>query len=458
MKKYLAIIAILILAAGIATFVYYNRRIAPLLTVQQAVSNLSDEVILRINVSPLLATGLLSDALEDGSVFFSSRLNQQPSVIANLSLATNAESRERALEMDVSFMRLLNINLEAYMDTQRMAVRVLPLVDNFYGFTYDTFREDIQIFGNTAGLGYATMDRLADMVEALDKNLNAPPREENLLQPYINILVQFLRESNFAASRGADGLNHIEFSFDRREVISLLDNLHTALQNDDDIRIIYEVVALLNPSNPSFDQMLEQIYVLIRELETTVYDLSLGFAIENRRIRQVTVTSRHYGRNSLPYNAEQPGQRNIADVPYVYTVMLNFGQSVSCSWSLYVEMNTLLRNTVTWDFTYGDYYMQSLSFASATAQSSYLATKWMPATGDLSISVNDATFPGVLNLREDGSFRLRVDTSIPFEISVRQETPDIGEIEFINLDMWDAGLLGAVMELYNLVAGFMPAR
>jgi len=462
MRKYIVIIVIIVLATGVASFAYYNRRIAPLLIVQQSLSNLSYETTERINTSPLMIVGLLSDALENGSVFVNSRLNVPPGVIANLSLSTNAETSERALEIGISFMRLLNVNLEAYMNTQRVAVRVLPIVDNFYGFTYDTFREDIQIFGRTAGFDNATMDMLSSMVETLDETLNASPREESLLQPYIDVLIQFLRRSSFTTSRDS-GYTLVRFSFDNSEIVALLESLHITLQYDEDLRTPYEIIAFPSSSIPSFDSLLEQLYYIIRNLDDTIEHVTLQFTIENRRLQRVTATVKPL-ENAENTALDAPSTDTLlwntsGMTENLLVIAIDFGQSALCPWTININDNEA---TAVWSFTSGDTYVHSLllqntSFQPIPETSQYKVTsEWTPVTSDFTLSVNDSSFSGILNLRDDGSFRLRMDTFVPFEISARQETPHIQEIEFINLDMWDMGLLGALMDIYNFAVGLIP--
>lgn len=419
----------IILVAGFAVYI----RTAPLRAIQQSLSILNDETTRRINASPFQAIGLLSDSLENGNIHFDARFDGIPNVRINGALASNAN--ERALDIGVIFMHLFQIELETQMNQERVAGRIGGLGDDFYGFTYSTFRDDIKIFGNSIGLDNEVMNTLSDMVEILDESLNADS-QARLLQPYFDVFSRFLLTSSFRATREEDS-QLIRFSFDWGDIISLLDRLYALLEQDEALYARYGFFSNFHSSVSLYDQLLEYLYGFIREMEQDISgDAFLTFSIDpdGRLNKMYFYTDIEHVNDGLP-------------VEILLTAC--FGTGVYCSWKFSITFEGFGTPTsavsILWDFASDGTYVNTiiLPYAQGSRENSFVS-EWTPETGDFTLSFGENVVGGRFISTSDDSFHLSINTeaNLSLEINATQETPVIPDIHFVNLDMWDTGLIG----------------
>ena len=465
-------------AVAISLFLIFFRTAGPMISLGRAMDKLSAEVVERFNGTPLNALVTLTEILEDGTMTVNFDYTSNATIFGgwlsdntygSIKLSSDSEARDYILAAQVNMFGEV-FDIDVYMNRERMAMRLLLLGDAYYGIRYDTFRDDIRIFrdnihffANLIGLDDETMDELSDIVDEINRAMNAEQVNEDSYDAYIEIFTDFFRElevtSRWTRIESAERhviCREVELRITRINLMSFLNTLYEALENDEamlsQLDMYYgSIMQGLNGEFSSGDnQLLRAFRTAIRNLQRSYTgDITLSFFIGrgDRLLRFKAHTDTEYD-----------GERNEIKAT------LDFGRSVHDSWVL--DASIIGENdeeTITIEWDYGEYASERINIIDITVNGEapiQLFSMWETNGGNFRLhyaaGLETRQFSGVLTTT-DNSFYIAFDDfyadspneSLIIEV-VAVKGAQIGDIEFINIDKWG----NSILDLFGLI---MPA-
>ena len=437
--------------------------LSPLLNLQRAMSNLEDEMMDRINTSPLKAVYMLADTLENGTTDVSFEyMTWGMMMTGDVSFLSNTQRREFAVLGEVNVPGLPVIDFEAYINRQRLAARSRMISSDFYGITFSTFRDDLHSVSGILGLDPFTRNIAADFVESIEDMMNADAVTlEDILEPYNALLVSFLTGLDRSTSRenitvGGQSVraDRIVFTLTEDDIIELLRDIHAAMDDDENLRmqfdmfdspIMAEVGRDLGIMPGAYNAMLREFRQAINELERELHayvELSFYTDRGNRMLRSGISGEVEVGRNWTSF-----------DIEY------DFGADSRDTWTISTAVNTGFgRETanIIWDLNErSNRYEHVITITSGPLFSPYstyrLTSSWNPNNGDFTLSSDDGwrhnSVHGNFTAERD-SFTLRLSDlslmgfgdSLNIEINT-SPSADFESINFINISDWTVDII-----------------
>ena len=460
-----AIVAFLVGYLATSTF-FSSTPIATALSMASAFENLGDELGERFENSPFAVVSVLEDILEDGSITvdFVQRSGQGFGMFdtrGSVTMLSHVETDDSAFLVDASIGGFFNVDLDIFLNTERLAARSNMLGNTAYGITFNTFRSDIRAFGPLIGLDDATMDELADFVDAFTESLDNPmfTDPEEYIAPYIELLTRFAlswdmqtRDDQLTVGDTAVDVNVVTLTITDSDLAAFLADLHTQLINDDALRAyinLQDSLQGLGSTSSLYDEFLDEFQNLLDQFDDSVAG-------------QITVELAISSHNRL-INSTKTVDLDIDGTPIRVTAIMDLGLSVHDNWTLDLFLDDSTFNIV-WAFNeLNGMFENKFSLADENESFGSLASEWTPETGNFVLSYSDyqgnnsGSFSGILIIDNDGGFDLRFDESIDLgggdslEIGVWGALgANIEQIEYINLDQWDAELIEMIFGLMEL--------
>jgi len=461
-------IASIITVAAIALFVFFAffRNAGPLLSLSRAIDNLNTEVEERINSTALKSIIMLPEILEDGAVKVSFDYSTPifgewltANIDGEVRLLSNTEERKYALGAEVNVYGQ-TLDFEANMNRERLAARLSLLGDDYFGITYDTFRKDINSFGNLIGLSSSDMDMLADIVDQINDLMNADEDSDDLLEPYTEAFVEFFKNLDVSSGRARIELDEenircteIKVKITKDAVIKLLEDIYDILKYDETMRSQFEVYnspllqGITGSDNSNYDRFLSEYRSFLRDFERNYSgDIEILFYVgQDDRLLRVEI---------------------VADIEYdgddsEYTVVFDFGTSLEDDWVFtYSTINRGSTDIFEIKWTYEEQsgrYTQRIEISENDKEIFSLLSTWNESRGDFSLAYNMGTsgnsIKGIFTATEE-DFQITLDDLFPATsnnsllIGISAETGvQINEIDFINIDKWGNALIEAVTRL-----------
>ena len=486
--------AVLIIA--LAVFFIFFYKVSPMISLGKALHTLRAETEERFNSTPLKALVMLTDILEDGTVslkfdytggLFSGWIDV--SATGDAKISSNTETRNFAIEAQVDAYGEY-IDIDAYMNRERIALRSQLLGNNFYGFKYDTFRDDIRKFkddvypfADIIGLDDPTMDMYADVVDEIKDIMNAEGSSEETQKAYAEVLTNFFTNLEMTSRRTTIVQNErrvwcreIAFKITKDDLEKLLKGLNDVYENDETLRKQLEMY-----NNPIlrgiygdtvcgyYDEFLKDHRKAIRDFEQYYSgDIEILFFVgRNDRLHRLQINS----------DTEYDGDRSQMKAT------LDCGNSIYDSWILdlhrvddstandnivndnieygSISDNALNESTtkIQWDFrVQSDKQFNSISITSSDVEPIYLNSEWDQNNGSFRIAYATGSGQNELTgyfIPDDKNFLLTLDNVFPanshqsLAIEVSTETGTrIDEIEYINLDKWGESILQSLIQLF----------
>ena len=432
----------------IASVVIFINTLNPLLTVAGAANNLNMEIETRVNSSPLRAITMIGPILEHGTteVNFNFRDNRM-SANGNVTLLSDFHNREFALLGGIG-IPLMHVDFEAYLNRERLAARIPLMGMDFYGIIFNTFRHDLHIFGSMFGLDTAELDTVVTMVEEWERLINADSVSQHILAPYLDILESFVRELNHTSERvdisvGSQQttarVTRVEFTITETDIINLLRNLYTVLENDETMR-----------SLPNINDTLREVRRLISYVERNL-DVRIRPAFyvgSDNRMMRITIHG-----DSI-YNNERTHIDARAD----------FGASANDRWELFIAATSDFNETsinINWEYNETPAgYENVITFYEDGLPISRIIITWNPHNGVFTRRDDIAQIDyltGVFTTDYNGGFSLRVNdfssgrSFMMLDIEAKPGA-EIETVEFINLDRWSMTL---IHDLQRSLLGFL---
>ena len=416
---------------GGVVFSQLNRSLA----MGRAVSNFGDEVMERINVSPLAALAILMESTNGGELrgeFTSntyddendellSTLSAVFSVISganNSATAINASLNEGDNDFDIS----------VFLSQTGAAFSTGMLdSDSFYGVEFDNLRRDFLAFADVVGLDWHESNRIIAQLESLQ-----PDTSVFDFSSYARLFRNALLSTQQSAERvdlRIDGervsVRRIDYVFDQSDLLYLLRQLHEEMRRDDQMRELF---------GNTFSGIL-------RDIDWMIEDLAWGMEIE-------IVLSFYIGsRNRLMrVNLDVLSDREWG------SVTLDLGRSVYCPW-VFSVVSEDMRTSIEWNFSrdegsensiviieYDNHWIHGWTRISHIE----VAIAWDNARENFTATFENQAirleheFSGRLALTDNGfEFAFEYDGfSLEIEWDTSVEMPDFPE-NFVNISEWD---------------------
>ena len=461
-----------IIAAAILGFV----RAHPLAVVSRATINLQSEAMERINTTPLRVLAMAFEKLENGTLTLNFEYSDRwDDIEATATLISNRANRAHFLEFEIAD-RSDSFKAEVFLTQDSLAVGSTLVDDNLYGITFSTFREDIRTFGAVVDMDEETMDSLADMVELLEMLMNTDGLDRTALEPYIDMMTDFIRALEVTSERtqiraGGENVSvrRIEFIIDADDIGILLTDIVETMRDDDALRDFYNLVvdneALteeiawmlgMRGQLPSYDEFVRDLGLAARTIRRDLSgDIAAIFYIGSRD---------RIFRMAYEVDLRFSGERIRIDR------VLDFGRSARDNWTFTANMNVFGDRTsseMVWDFrersnrvinniiwTNNDRWGEDIVM---------LQSVWSKDSGRFALSYDErwssGEISGILTYGRNG-FRLAIDnpflrqTNTWFDFELIGTTDNqIRSIDFINIDRWTQEMLEEIDEAL-IEAGF----
>jgi len=454
--------AVAVVAVAVVLFFMFFQKPYQMSVLAKAIRNMGEEASARIDGTPLKAVGMLWKSLEEGTINVSAVYRDFRSDIegsGEVTISSIVNDNELAMIADVT-VNGQSFDAEMYVNSERVAMRSLLLDDNFYGFRYDTFRDDIRSFGRLIGLDDETMNTLSDTVEAFGDTMNREYGIDSMgdFSVYTDILSSFYNSMEMTVGRGDidSGGSSVEctqydFVITGDELVKLLNDLYEALENDERIREQYESmlrnqVTADTLNGMSYRELLREIRGFLRDFENNFTgDITYSFFVGkgNRLLRMEFYADTMYD-----------GEEAVIRAAY------DFGASSKDRWVFNVSFtdgSNRYTAKMTWDYKERSNGVEStLIIESSDANPVVLKLLWIPDSGDFRLSIVDIwdeyEITGAFTA-DDKGFHLELDdlTGDPYRyltIGITVEYgAQIGRIDYINLDEWGEALLEKIGDL-----------
>ncbi|MCL2820014.1 MAG: zinc ribbon domain-containing protein [Oscillospiraceae bacterium] len=476
--------AAVLLMAGLAAYFMFFRDVSHVLLIGRAFNKLSSEMEERIDNTPFKALVMLPDILEDGTV--TANIDYSFSYLddfigfgmgADIVLSSNTKTREFALSAAIKDSGE-STEADIYMNKERLALRVGILGDNFYGITYDTFRDDIEKFGRLIGLDSETMDELSDIVDLLSTILSYEEEDSSLLEiekEYIETALNFARSIKTKSTRTSIEsageqvrCTAIEMIITKEGLITLFTDLLDILENNEDFQaeidlfdmpFLYDLFGEIPGANRYNTDMLK---AFIKDIEENYFgDITTTFYIgrDDRLLRL-----------NININAEIYGDYGDLNITF------NFGNSIYDDWTMSInfsdektednktednETEKTYDNIMKIIWSYAEIsgtYTNSMTISIHDESETITFTSaWEQESGNFILSYTDDLDTDMITglfKPDEKNFKLEVHNTLSdvpggkFSISISAETgSQIREITFVNIDKWGDELLSIIIRL-----------
>jgi len=428
----IAVIAVVIIAIAIVAAVIFPRtNLAVLISSHNAVTNMGEEMSMRLAHSPFNAFALMNEAYQEGTGTITLDFNFRtispwdPNVDGVITIASNIEDNAHMLSGEVRVMGL-PIDLEMHLNSERLAMQS-RIIDrnNFYGITFATFARDIVYFGNMLGWGSIETGFLTDIVLNIEEVMNTDLQEENN-RVYIDLFAEFFADIEYTSENmnkhhhGEElQVRRVEYVVSVESIMMFIDDLLALVQNDE--RLVDNFADVLEFYNERFDGEIS-LALYIGDRNRLVY-ATLDIDIESADIQI--------------YGAIDFGLADTDTWRLVASIILPEGETEEIE--------------ILWHFNEADDGYKNIFEATYNNETINLTSVWNPVDGRFYISFDDGrnyiSFSGEFFTADNGGFRLQLDNiEIPdmgnlllvVGFSPSAEIPDI---EFINIDQWDTSLI-----------------
>jgi len=463
---------IAVIAIAFAVYMLFFRNIGTVMLLGRAFNNLSAETEERYNGSPLPALEALNEIMEDGSItadftYTASLLGGWISIDINgkIKLMSDSEARNFALEAQIGAYGE-SIDLDFFMNKERMALRVHLLDNNFYGLNYDTFREDIRILGRQLGLDRETTDMYADIIDQINTAMNAEVVPDDIDYAYADIMKKFIRNIKISSKRektdsesGTVINRAVTVTISKKALSNLLNDIS---KNEDAMKSQFNIHNTLFAQDENilytddFDLFMEEFNTFMNDFDRYYSGtIELVFLIdENERLTRIQTDSRiEYDGNSINF-----------------WVFFDFGNSVTDEWTFYLSyidasdagVNYI---NVKWDYTErSNNKINTIQFSTDVIEEVSLISEWNENSETFALTVADKneshTISGVLNatdtnihiILDEISF---ADSDNKLNIEITTQTgAQIKDIEYINIDRWGTAFIEAILGIITSIPFF----
>jgi len=456
--------ALVILAICAVYFVFFHN-VSHMMKVGRALNSISEEIEERIDNSPLKALSMLPEIMEDGTINASVDYSYDlfgdwfdgADIGVDIQLSSNTKEREFALNIkDTSLNIFEEVNLQ--MNRERIALNLDILDSNYYGIRYDTFRDDIRVFGRLIFLDNETMDTMSDIVDIINEIINFEETDD-LQEAYAEAFIKFagnLKTTSNRTTIESSGENvrctAIEILVTKADIFSLLTDIYEIAKTNESLQAQYAIF-----DNPAFtglfggyggsfyEEYLQELRDVIDDFEKSYEgDIRVGFYIgSDDRLLKMTVNT----------DMEYEGEKVDFDASF------GFGNGVEDDWIFIINSDGISDNfEIIWSYnSQSGNHINTLDI-NIDSSSTVLVSEWDDNTGRFKLSYSSILLPGgeiTGNFTfDDDSFQLKFDNLLSEQTNGRllidlsaKQGAQINEIDFINIDKWGSALIESLTKL-----------
>jgi len=457
-----------ILLVGVAVFAFIGNPFAanddrhPLAA---AFGSFTDEALERLASSPFQALVILADAVNEGAATFDVTFDYRsgsmwnPDVNGSVTLASDFNTFNHALTGEVRVMGM-PVDFRAFLNEERIAFGSNLIGSDNFGVTFSTLSRDLDAFGRTFGIDQWTMWELQSMADMLDTMLGGTAGLadfgdfSSLIAPLENIWDDFLNGlEQVTTQTTVNGVSaeRISYRITDRQIFDLLDEFLRALEVDNALDALF--------ASPFGAELAWEL------------GLGSGFGGMNWIIRELRDELRFLQRDvsghvELAVYVSGAGRMMQASFEMVMDswgdrirlwMNLDLGTSVDDLWRLdmgYDDGWWSDSTSMTWDFRNTHRGYENTLRIIDSWDTITFESIWNPDTGNFTLGFDDGwwsdSFSGNFRLH-GGGFTFspeRIEdnwSGDTFDFSVTV-TPgaSVPNVNFINIDRWDAGLLDMI--------------
>ena len=454
-------IAAVIIAAAAVYYFFFLRN--PVNIVNKALSNMSGEVKQRIDNTPLKAFGLLMDTFKDGTVTVNFNYEDTwfgDETSGSVSISSVAEAREFAItgdfkQYDGYWDEEHKIDFEAFINKDRAAFGSRLVDNNYYGFKYSTFRDDIRDFGDIVGLDDETMDMLSDYIEMFADMLDQKASKNDSESKYIGIMTDFYKKCEQTTEKVEidSGGNSVKATkadivITKEAILTLLNGFYDQLDKDEDVREMFDALySSYYMVGMNYNSMMRELSSLIDDFDEYYSDsstITLSFFIGNgdRLLRFELNTNIRFDGERIRIGAS-----------------VDFGASATDRWVFRVDAGGNSAR-INWDYKERSNNIENSITITIDSESVTLMSVYSPSRGDFTLSVEydygrTEEISGTLRENSDG-FTLSFDNFLDpdndesFTLEIEGvKGANIKQIDYINIDKWDEDLIEKLADAFS---------
>ena len=453
-------VAILAVVAFGGTLMF-NARFGASLAVGRAMSNLNDEISQRLSTTPFLAVEMLYESLDRGTtnVNFAYREERRDwwsgrtyvsTGRGEISLVSNQSRSEAALFADLT-VDGNRFGFNMLVDRNRMAFHSPQVSPNYYGFRFNTFRNDFDPFARILELNRQETDQVSDFVEELGRSIQRSQRNGmgSELDEYTRAFINFMLDAEEVDERAYTIIGgqevrarRVAYTVTERSAAELFWTWLRIFETDDYMRSMFD--------SPFWGMGTGGHWDTVREIRNAINEFERDFRGE--------VTAAFYigARNRL-LKIDVAGDMRFEGENLTFYVNMDFGSSATDTWMLEAGFRTQWDNEnvrIVWTTReIGNRNIHDLDVFMSNGDTFNFTSEWNTASGDFSFrySYRDrwSTNSGELlrgNFTTSGrTFRLSFDwedggnhLTMIISTETGASIPNVG---FINIDRWDRTLI-----------------
>ena len=424
-------------------------------TVNAAITSASDEVTVRLDGTPFTVVDKLSKSLESGSTALTVTHSDYWGSSTNMSfeLLSDAQTGEYAAMMDL-FADGMNIDLEFFLNDERVAIGSSYIPGNdYYGITFETFQEDLSALSSSLGLDSFTMGMFTDYFDTLEGMMDFGSMDIDIMSAIETLAGSFEDSLDMSVERVELNVSGTTVRCRKLEINVTKDSLLVLLNGINDMIGDISGSAFGLGDNPFLQDAMYDMDYAVRELQRELRNLITEF--ERNYTGNISI-SIYVDNNDRLLRIEFDADMSFDNERAQIGGLFDFGGSAFDRWEFefYVfEQGQRQSVRLVWDYAESsDSITNSLTLYANNEIYGTLASSWDTRSGDFIVSAKDmygliGSISGNLRI-SDNQYTLRFD-SLPMgygedlliELSGRQGSVTIPQIEYINLDAWGDMLL-----------------
>lgn len=431
----------------------------------------------RTEGSPVSLLGTAQEILKKGTADISVGTNDPEigEISIDLSMASDQAAKKYAISGEMQFLGQ-DIDMDLYMDGDVFTLKVNPFTNGkYYGVTYDSFDADIRASAFSTMLNENTITQISDIVKQVDNSFDNSTNYEELLEPYIKKIIEFIEETELTTGSELIELNGkqtkcdtVTATLEKDDLVSLLEDLVDMLEADEKLRESMgtglSMAVIVGEESDPYAEMINELRNELNEFKATV-DLKCELTYY---IHSTTLVA-------VGYELQMSGDDESDDLDV--EMLISFGADAAKD-DIIIKINVTSGETknsakvISSLEKDGNSYKETVSISAKsndTKSTLKLIYDWNRKKGELSVELDmdedgektECDFTMVLKETEDG-FEIGFDDLYRImqssdDTAVDSESADLSvsityskgcEIsapEFVNLDQIDMTVLGEVL-------------
>lgn len=203
--------------------------------------------------SPAAVLAKTNEILKDGTLELDFGINDRNIGKVQSNVLINSKSSNKQLSVAASMNNgEKRTTFDMYVDPDCVALRSNPISKNvYYGLTFDTFPEDLRNSGFGKMLTEDQMLQCDNIVDALDESINQTMDYQQLLEPYIELLLRYtdtLEPETGSEILSLDGkqchCDTLTFQLEQSELAELIKDLVNQMEQDEHLRALIATAAI----------------------------------------------------------------------------------------------------------------------------------------------------------------------------------------------------------------------